>query len=361
MKHLLLLACLLLTACAPVVVTVPASGGGDVLPAEAQRVIDRATATAGAVATQAAQATAWRVQTQEAITDAQTLATLAAAQTQDVISQTAVAATSAAQATLAAAQTQTAGAAQAQATAVAATATVQMAGALATQTIKREEQRTLVQTAGGMASFMLKGLLFLTGLFGLYWVARWVGGAIDADLTRRRNAAAYRETPIGAVLLMADPHGGYNYRLIAPPASEPAVVENEPAATPEPARRTIERWVMGKQQEPLVVDWDRPEDEAVLAEIVALLREAIAVESNEATRIPRYSKLPTWSTNPEGWKRLTDRLMMAGHVTKVAGKNGGTFVTRGRTLYQLLAGLSDHSCSLAPVDVVAANVSQNIS
>jgi hypothetical protein len=64
---------LLLAACAPVVVTVPAAGGsGDLLPAAAQRVIDRATATAGAVATQAAQATALRVQTQEALTVEQT-------------------------------------------------------------------------------------------------------------------------------------------------------------------------------------------------------------------------------------------------------------------------------------------------
>lgn len=347
---LLLAALLALTACAPVYLPAPVTPvAHDVLPVEAQRVIDFATATSAAVATQAAYATAARVQTQEAITDAQTLATLSAAKTQDVISQTAVAATAGAQATVAAGQTQTAAAAQGQATAVAATATVQMAGALATQTIRREEQRTLMQTAGALASFLLKMLLFMVGLFALYWLAKWVGGAIDADLTRRKNSAAYRETPIGAVLLMADPNGGYNYRLIAPPTAEPAWVENAPT-TPE--RETISRTVMGKPAAPLVADWRDAEDEAVRAELVTLLREAIAVDGNDATRIPRYSRLPGWQTNPEGWKRLTDRLMMAGHVTKVAGKNGGTFVTRGRTLYALLVGLLDHSCSLAAVEVV---------
>lgn len=69
MKRLLLLACLLLTACVPAVVTVEVTAPavsdvelpGDVLPVEAQRVIDRATATAGAVATQAAVMTAAEV------------------------------------------------------------------------------------------------------------------------------------------------------------------------------------------------------------------------------------------------------------------------------------------------------------
>lgn len=349
MRRLLLLAALALTACAPVVVTVPAASG-DVLPAEAQRVIDRATATAAVVATQAAQATALRQQTLEALDLQAVQLTRAAAQTQDVISQTAVAATAAMQATADAAATQETGRAQAQTTAAAWSATQTMAGALATQVIRREEQRTLMQTGGAVMAFLLKGLLFFVGLFSFAWLAKWVGGVIDADLTRRRNAAAYRETPIGAVLLMADPAGGYNYRLIAPPVASEAVVEN---VAPSPARETIARTVMGQPAAPLVADWRAPDDEAVREELVALLREAIKVDGREATRIPRYSRLPTWSTNPEGWKRLTDRLMQAGHVTKVTGKQGGTFVTRGRTLYQLLTGVLDHSCSLAPVDVVS--------
>lgn len=346
----LLCVALALTACAPVVVTVPV-GGGDVLPAEAQRVIDRATATAAVAATQAAQATALRVQTLEALDLESVQLTRAAAQTQDVISRTAVAATAAAQATADAAATQETGRAQAQATAAAWSATQTMAGALATQTIQREEQRTLLQTGSATLSMLLKGLALVAGLFALYFVVAWVGGVVEADVTRRKNAAAYRETPIGAVLLMADPAGGYNYRLIAPPVASEAVVEN---VVPSPARETIARTVMGQPAAPLVADWRAPDDEAVRDELVALLREAIKVDGNDATRIPRYSRLPTWSTNPEGWKRLTDRLMQAGHVTKVTGKQGGTFVTRGRTLYSLLTGVLDHSCSLAPVDVVSA-------
>lgn len=351
----LLLAALTLTACAPVYLPAPTAQVvyGDVAPQEAQRILDAATNTAAAVATQAAQSTAARVQTQESITDAQTLATLAAAQTQDVIGQTATAATAAAQATSAAEQTRTTGAAQAQATGVAATATVQMAGALATQIIRREEQTTQLQTAGAVASFMLKGLLFFAGLFALYGAARWVGGTIDADLTRRRNAAAYRETPIGAVLLMADPNGGYNYRLIAPPASEPKIVEN---VAPTPTHETITRTVMGKPAAPLVADWRDADDEAMREELAALLRAAIAVEGEGGTRIPRYAKLPDWQTNAQGWKRLTDKLLMAGHVTKSSGSGGGTFLTGGRTLYGLLVGVLDHSLSLAAVEVVSENV-----
>lgn len=353
---LVLVALFAAAACAPVYFPAPTAQlvYGNVAPQEAQRILDAATNTAAAVATHAAQSTAARVQTQEAITDAQTLATLAAAQTQDVIGQTATAATAAAQATSAAEQTRTTGAAQAQATSVAATATVQMAGALATQIIRREEQTTQLQTAGAVGSFLLKGLLFFAGLLALYWLAKWVGGAIDADLTRRRNAAAYRETPIGAVLLMADPNGGYNYRLIAPPAAEPEWVENAPAT---PTRETITRTVMGKPAAPLVADWRDAEDEAVRQELAGLLRAAIAVEGEGGTRIPRYAKLPDWQTNAQGWKRLTDKLLLAGHVTKSSGNGGGTFLSGGRTLYGLLVGVLDHSLSLAAVEVVGENVS----
>lgn len=354
MRRLLLLASLLLaTACAPVVVTVPVASGGEVLPAEAQRVIDRATATAAVAATQAAQATALRVQTLEALDLESVQLTRAAAQTQDVISRTAVAATAAAQATVDAAATQETGRARAQATAAAWEATQSMAGALATQVIRREEQRTQLQTGSAVLSMLLKGLALVAGLFALYFVVAWVGGVVDADVTRRKNAAAYRETPIGAVLLMADPGGGYNYRLIEPPSAAPEVIEAPPARQPEPSDR-IAYTVQGRAAAPIVADWRAEGDDALREEIADLLREAIKVDGNDATRIPRYSRLATWSTNPEGWKRLTDVLMAAGHVTKVAGKNGGTFVTRGRTLYQLLTGLLDRTASLAPVDVVSA-------
>lgn len=83
----LLLAVVVCAACAPVVYVTP-SAGGDVLPVEAQRVIDRATATAAAAATEAAQATAARVSTQQALQNAQDQATLAAGQTQAALTVT---------------------------------------------------------------------------------------------------------------------------------------------------------------------------------------------------------------------------------------------------------------------------------
>lgn len=55
-RFLILFALLILTACAPAY-PLPQGGSGDILPAEAQRVIDQATATAGAVATRGAMAT----------------------------------------------------------------------------------------------------------------------------------------------------------------------------------------------------------------------------------------------------------------------------------------------------------------
>lgn len=89
MRRTVFLLALLLTACAPVVVTV-APAGGDVLPAEAQRVIDRATATAGAVATQAAQSTARELAARATSTAGaqQTRDTLAMQQTQAALSVT---------------------------------------------------------------------------------------------------------------------------------------------------------------------------------------------------------------------------------------------------------------------------------
>jgi hypothetical protein len=78
-------ACLMLAACSPVYLTAPA--GGDVLPVEAQRVIDRATATAAQAATQAAGATATGQSARETSKEA-SLGTLAARQTEVGLSQT---------------------------------------------------------------------------------------------------------------------------------------------------------------------------------------------------------------------------------------------------------------------------------
>ncbi|MCC6192075.1 MAG: hypothetical protein IT318_23850 [Anaerolineales bacterium] len=113
MGRILFCVCILLTAaCAPVVVTVPAAGG-DVLPAEAQRVIDRATATAAAYATAGAQATASELAARATSTAAAqlTLGALAVEQTRAALQLTAGAGAAmstdiAAQRTQAAAQTQ---------------------------------------------------------------------------------------------------------------------------------------------------------------------------------------------------------------------------------------------------------------
>lgn len=114
----LLSAACLLSACSPEVVylTPPAANlaGGDVLPVEAQRIIDHATATGAALATVSARATAERLVTVQALQDARDVATLSAAQTQSAfdVALQAGQATQAAQSTLA---VQTVSAAQTQA------------------------------------------------------------------------------------------------------------------------------------------------------------------------------------------------------------------------------------------------------
>ena len=106
-----------------------------------------------------------------------------------------------------------------------------------------------------------------------------------------------------------------------------------------------------------------PELDAAREELAELIRVAIATRGEGGTRIPRYTKLPGWETRPERWKTLTDTLMKAGHITKSSGSAGGTFLTKGRTLYQLLAGVLDGSLPLRTVDATrggGANVSQNV-
>lgn len=111
MYRLLVISCLLLAACSPVVVTVPAAGG-ELLPEQIQRAADAYTATARVQATQAAAATGAAVSARETSTAAAlgTLSALAVHQTESALQLTqlagaAVATDQAAAKTQAAAQT----------------------------------------------------------------------------------------------------------------------------------------------------------------------------------------------------------------------------------------------------------------
>jgi hypothetical protein len=349
-----LLLALTLAACAPVVYLTPPPVG----PAELQRLSDSATNTAvselrlaraATAADQSARATstAARAATLESIADSQTLATLAAAKTQDAVSATAAVATAQAIATASAGGTQIAGRAQAAATSSAATSTAQLAAALATEAVHREQQRTMVETASAGMTALLKFLAAVALAFGLWWLA----GAASADLTRRRNNAALRDTPIGPVIMITDGRGVIAARLLTAP--EPARAP-EPVVEPGPQPELIQRTVNGKPAEPIVAEWRLPDLDAERAAIADLVRAAIAVEGEAGTRIPRYHKLEGWRSNPDGWKHLTDVLMKAGHITKASGRAGGTFLTRDRTLYELLRGLMDNTLSLQSVDIVGA-------
>lgn len=372
MSRLALLACLALAACAPL--PPPALGPTATFGVAGQVVAAQATADAARLTAQAAQIGQGEAAIRAADATAAALATQAAhslhvQETADALALERLAldvelarsdATRSAESTAAAGtQAAYAGATAtwlaATATAAPATATAAMANALATETIRRKQQETLVATASGAGTFLLKLVLFFAGLLGLIWL----GGVIGADIERRRNNAAYRETPLGPILLLSDGRGQIAAQLLSAPAAPlPAPEPAMPADAPPP---TITVNHKGRPAATIVADWRRPAASAEREAVAELLRAAIAVEGQTGVKIPRYTRLAGWETNPDGWKRQTDRLLLAGHVTKQPGRGGGTFLTGGRTLYQLLAGVLDRSLSLAPVDVVAENVVQNIS
>src|SRR5262249_42460560 len=94
--------------------------------------------------------------------------------------------------------------------------------------------------------------------------------------------------------------------------------------------------------------------------------------TRKPTRTPSWTRQPTptamptqrplssasgalaWRPTPIGWQARSDTLMRAGHVMKSSGRAGGTFLTKGRTLYQLLGGILDGSLTLAGNDAVEA-------
>ena len=160
---------LLLTACAPAVYLTP--GAGDVLPAEAQRVIDRATATAAAQGTQDARATQTDLSGRQTATAARqsTLDALQGRQTEVSLQITAQAGAAAATDTQAA-RTQAAGATMAAATPTAA-ALVAQATAQAAQDARRTAQAGDVAEFWATVRVIVLALLIVAGLTAICVVA----------------------------------------------------------------------------------------------------------------------------------------------------------------------------------------------
>ncbi len=186
MKRLLLLACLLLSACVPAAVTVEVTApvaSGEVLPVEAQRVIDRATATAGAVATQAAVMTSAELSARASSTAAVRLTqeALAVAQTQVALTLTVQAGAQAATATLAAqtqAARQTSPWATATWSAVATRSVLELASVQATATeiaVRADKSAATGDLLAGLVQVLLVAALFTAGAVGsvtVWWANR---------------------------------------------------------------------------------------------------------------------------------------------------------------------------------------------
>jgi hypothetical protein len=235
MRLIALALCLTLAACSPAVYVTP--GAGDVLPVQAQRIIDAATATAGAQATQAAQATATGQSARETATAASlgTLGALAARQTEVALSLTQGAGLAAATDTQAA-RTQAAGQTQAWATPTAAAMRAQ-ATAQAADNARRAAQAESASQFWATVRTLIIALLIVAGLSAI------CVAVVDA-LTRIRVARLAEQAAIAreAFRLLAPGHwaewqAGDGYRVYPLPGllDEPAaIIENAPT-TPDRA------------------------------------------------------------------------------------------------------------------------------
>ena len=228
---LLSLVCLLLAACSPAVYVTP--GAGDVLPVEAQRVIDRATATAAAVATQDAQATATDQSARETSTAAAlgTLGALAARQTEVALSLTQGAGLAASTDTQAA-RTQAAQQTQAWATPTAA-AMRAAATAQAAQDARRTAQAENVGKFWQTIRFIFAALLIVGGLTVIAVIAfDRVTAVRIARLAQQAVIAreAFRLLPPGHWAEWQPAEGYQVYALPGLLDAPATVIENAPTA-----------------------------------------------------------------------------------------------------------------------------------
>lgn len=231
MARALLLAALLLTACSPAVYYVTP---GAVLPVEAGRIVDAATATAAAAASQAALATATGISARETATAGRqaTLDALAARQTEVSLSLTQQAGQGAATATTAA-RTQSAGASQAWATPTAAAMRTQAAAA-ATDRARQQEAAASVAEFWRTLRTVLVALLIVAGLTAITVVAIDRITALRVARLREQAAIAreaFRLLPPGHWAEW-EPASGYQVYQLPGPLDEPAVIIENATGTP---------------------------------------------------------------------------------------------------------------------------------
>lgn len=226
---------IVLSACAPaVVILTPDGSEGGVLPVEAQRVIDRATATAGAVATQAAFATATERSASSSATAAShaTWDNLALAQTQAAMGATSNA--------IAAAATDAAARASATSAAAAAWATPTIAAMRTQAAIAIGQARRQQAAADSAAEFwqtLRVILLVVVASLGVVTcVLLWVAGRSLMRMAEMAQRAAIARAAFRVLSpghwAEYEPDDGYRvYPLPGLLNAPAAVVDNIPTAT----------------------------------------------------------------------------------------------------------------------------------
>lgn len=191
------------------------------------------------------------------------------------------------------------------------------------------------------------GLLLPLAFGILLW---WVFGVARADVNRRRAASVYLDTPLGPAWARHIEGGQIEIILLNPPAqARAAISERAHAQGAPPVRPKVEMSPMGivARSAPSV---SRPANDSLRDEILNLLREAVDVNGEGSTQIPRYNSLPSFARRPRRWQRLTDVLVHSGYCTKVddAGRDSGTFLAQGLTLYGLLTKITNGAL-LSPI------------
>lgn len=229
MKSCIAFLAVLLAACSPQVVYLTPAGPGDVLPVEAQRVIDHATATAAAAATQAAQASATDQSARETSTAVAQLTqdALAVEQTRAALQLT-VSAGAGLATDAASAKTQAAHETQAWATPTAAAMHTQAAVTSADTARAQADAASLAEFWQTVRTVCVALLI----VAGLSWIAVTVIDRISriyvARLRERAAIAreAFRLLPPGHWAEWQDGDGYRVYELPGPPGEPPTIVDN---------------------------------------------------------------------------------------------------------------------------------------
>lgn len=216
-----------------------------------------------------------------------------------------------------------------------------------TEEVKRQQNAT---SAAAMFAYLPTCFAILL-LIGAVVVLLAIVHLLEDKKSRHRVESMLHTTPSGTFIVVWDePTRTLISRPIdaqlAAPAAPAHEHEHEQKLIAGPTYRAgslVQVWpsTWGVEQ-----DKENERARQTLADVLRLLDDAMTVSERGSNKIPRYDKMPNWATRPLDWKRITDRLVDCGYAIKRAGPpiahsdtGGGTYLTRGYTLYTLSAAL----------------------